>query len=283
MKTKTLSLILGMILLVGIVTAGTITNVLPVNLEIPSFIAGGKTSTTFSFDYPDVEDNYNNAPLVARVNLTSLDEEYPVWKGDFIMGMVANQYFLPTIFGEIFPINTIPMTCSENSTLSFKAKDKSAIQYIVNNIPNGTFYCYNPNYYMLQLDSNDKINLSISSNSALYPGEYSVSVELLEMEPDVNSPEIKLILDEPLIYSEEDKIHVQFNVTDMYEIRTVEYKITNPDLDSYYNSGWIEVQLNEETGLYEDYFDFSEYGLSTSGSYWIFARACDVLGNCREM
>jgi hypothetical protein len=278
MKTKTLTIILGMVLLIGIITAGTITDVFPVNLNIPDFIAGETTSTTFSFNYPNVEDNYNNAPLVVRVNLTSLDIDYSVWKGDFNLFMYAEQYLLPGFLR----YNAIPMTCSENSTINFKAKDKSDIQYTVNYVPNGTFYCYNPNYYMLQLDSKDEVTLNITSNSALYPGEYKVDIELLEMEPDSNPPNITMILNSNM-YSEEDKIHVQFDIADIYSIKTVEYKITNPDLNSYYNSGWIEVQLNEETGLYEDYFDFSEHDLTISGSYWIFARACDVLGNCREM
>jgi hypothetical protein len=102
------------------------------------------------------------------------------------------------------------------------------------------------------------------------------------MEPDVAPPEIDLVL-EGFIFNESEGIPIKLNVTDMYEIRTVEYKITNPDIASYYNSGWIEVELNETSGLYEDYFNYESYNLIESGSYWIFARACDVLGNCREM
>ena len=278
MKTKTLTIILGMILLIGIVAAGTITNVNPVTLNIPNFIAGGTATTTFSFDYPNVQGNYNNAPLVARVNLTSLNSVYPVWKGDFNLFMYAEQYLLPGFF----KYNTIPMTCSEQAPINFKAKDKPDIQYTINEVLNGTFYCYNPNYYMLQLSSRDEVTLSISSNPALYPGEYQVSVELLEMEPDSNPPNITLSLDQ-LLFDENDTIPIRLSVTDLYPIKIVEYKITNPNLASYYNSGWIEVQLNESSGFYEDYFDFPAYGLNTSGTYWIFARACDVLGNCREM
>ena len=279
MKTRIFTSILAIIFLIGIATAGTIENVNPIVLNIPDFIAGDTTSTTFSFDYPDVSGNYNNAPLVARVNVTSLNPVYPVWKGDFNLFMYAEQYLLP---GGFFRYNTIPMTCKENAPITFKAKDKPDIQYTINEVLNGTFYCYNPNYYMLQLDSNDKVTLNISSNPALYPGQYNISIELLEMEPDDSPPEIELIL-EDFIFGEDDTIPIKLSVTDIYPIKIVEYKITNPDLSSYYNSGWIEIQLNESSGFYEDYFDFSEHDLNTSGTYWVFARACDVLGNCREM
>ena len=280
MKIKTLSIIVGVILLMGIVMAGTITKVNPLTFNIPNFIAGGTATTTFSFDYPNVDGNYNEAPLVARVNISSLNSNYPVWKRDFNLFMYVEHCLLPFCLGGY--VTPIPMTCSEDAPINFKAKDKPDVQYTIDEVLNGTFYCYNPNYYMLDLDSRDQINLELSSDPALYPGNYSVSVELLEMEPDNSPPNITLFLDSS-IFGEEDKVHIRLSITDMYPIKTAEYKITNPDLSSYYNSGWIEVQLNESSGFYEDYFDFPAYGLNTSGTYWIFARACDVLGNCREM
>lgn len=275
---KILSVIIGIIFLIGIATAGTITNINPVQLSIPNFVAGGTTSTVFNFDYPNVDGNFNNAPLVAKVQISSVDENFPVGKEEFGLFMFAEQYLLPGFF----KYNTIPMTCSENAPIDFKAKDKPEVQYTISEISDGSFYCYNQNYYMLQLDSNDKVTLEITSNPAIYPGEYKVDVELLEMEPDSNPPEIELVSVGSL-FSEEENIPVKLKVTDMYNIKKVEYKITNPDLEEYYNSGWIEVQLNEDTGFYEDEFNFAEYELSESGSYWIFARACDVLGNCGEM
>ena len=171
--------ILVCVLLVGVVAAADrITNVNPLELYIPNFVAGGMTSTEFSFDYPNILENYNNAPLVAKVNISSLNDFYPVWKGDFYLSMVAKQYFLPTIFGEIIPINTIPMKCSEDGLIEFKEKDGTGIIYSIDEIPNGIFYCYNPNYYMMQLDSHDEVTLSIGSEPALWPGEYNVSVGL---------------------------------------------------------------------------------------------------------
>jgi len=286
MKNK-LTIILGMVLLVGLVTAaGTITNVNPIDLGvIQGFIAGGTTSTTFSFDYPgNLANDYNDAPLVARINIESLISEYPVWKDDFQLNMVAEQYWLPFVFGNSFPINTIPMQCSETAPIKFKPKDKPGWLYTIDQVPDGTFYCYNPNYYMMQLDSHDEITLSITSDPALYPGEYEIEIELMEMELDTSPPEIEFLI-EGYVYDEITPIPMKFNVTDMYEIQTVQYKITNPllSVDNYYDSGWITTTFNVTSGLYEDYFDTSEYGLMGSGKYWIRAYACDVLGNCREM
>ena len=287
MKQKILTIILAIILVTPLMFGGNITNVSP-SLDIPSFIAGDTTSTVFSFDYPEVEQNYNNAPLVAKVDIESLDSEYPVWKGDFQLNMIAKQYL---ILG-LFHYNTIPMPCYETAPIQFKAKDKPKIQYTIDNVPEGTFYCYNPNYYMMQLDSHDEITLEISSDPALYPGEYSVSVDLLEMEPDYTGPEIELI--EPSgedIFSgtNNDIIPIKLNITDMYAIdsETVRYKIIDLWLPSdgegvnmdYYDSGWIyDIEL-KESGYYEADFNMANNGLNESGSYWIYAEAKDVLGN----
>ena len=296
MKHKTIiPIIFGMILLIGVVTAGEIIPVEPWDLGKMSFIAGGTTSTEFSFDYPDVEVNYNNAPLVAKINVASLNLDYPVGKGDFQFSMVAEQYWLPFIFGNSFPINTIPMQCKEDAPIQFKAKDKSEIQYTINEIPDGIFYCYNPNYYMMQLDSHDDITLSISSNPALYPGEYSVEVELMEMEPDYKGPIIELI--GPLgdeIYSGEDTILIKLNITDMYNIddSSVRYKLVSLNLPAegqgllpeesneiIYDSGWITATFNKSSEFYEDSFEIPNSELIDSGLYWIYAEAKDILGN----
>ena len=292
MKSKIPTTILAIILVIPLViAAGTITNVTPA-LDIPSFIAGDTTNTTFSFDYPNVEENYNDAPLVARVNIESLDSEYPVWKGDFELQMIAEQYWL----AGLIHINTIPMECEENAPIKFKPKDRPGWLYTINEIPNGTFYCYNANYYMMQLDSHDEITLYISSDPALYPGTYSVSVELLEMEPDYEGPEIELI--EPSgdeIFSEENEtIPVKLNITDMYNIDddSVRYKIVDIGIPSegeglnitYYDSGWIyDISYNETSGLYEAEFNMTEHGLNESGAYWIYAEAKDILGNLGKL
>ncbi len=290
MKQKTLALIITAIFLVGIVTAGTITNLSP-SLDISNFIAGDTTSTEFSFDYPDVEGNYNNAPLVAKLNVISLDDEYLVWKGDFQFSMIATQYLFGGLLGDLIPYNTIPMTCSEDEPIQFKAKDKPEVQYTIDEVPNGTFYCYNPNYYIMQLDSHDDITLDISSNPALYPGEYNVTIELMEMEPDYEGPKIKLVKpSQDQIFSESNEIiQIKLNITDMYNIddSSVKYKIVNLGIPSegvglnatYYDSGWISEIEYTTSEFYEAEFNMTEHNLTESGFYWIYAEAKDVLGN----
>ncbi len=279
MKHKTLTIILGMIFLIGIISAtGTITNLSP-SLDIPSFIAGDTTSTTFSFDYED--DGFNNpdASLVLRANITSLIEGYPVWKKDFQLSGFIEQYSLLDLFlQKIFPLR-----CVED-TAEFRVQQ--GLLYTETNIPAGTFYCYDPDNYldMLELGRRDKTTLFISSNPALYPGEYGVSVELLEMEPDTYPPIIKLNLEKTL-FNEDDIIPIRLNVSDMYNIDYVEYEIINPELsENFYVSGWISANFNSDSGFYEDDFVINEHpDLNTSGTYWIKARACDVLGNCGDL
>ena len=354
MKQKTLTLIIASIFIIGIVTAtGTITNLSP-SLTIPNFIAGDTTSTTFSFDYED--DGFNNpdASLVLRVNISSLDLEYPlgegnivngywdeatqecrsapdrpsgtpyvpsepgvtsyqccfnhlkqqvdcnnasilwegfnkypVWKGDFQLSGFIEQYSLLGLFLG----NTFPLKCVED-TAEFRVQQ--GILYTETNIPNGTFYCYDPNNYldMLELYKRDKVFLDISSDPALYPGEYSVEVELMEMEPDNQGPVVELI--EPSgenIFSEQDKtIPIKLKITDLYNIdsASVKYKIVSYGAPSdgegidadYYDSGWIyEINYNATSELYEAQFNMAEHNLTESGSYWIYAEAKDVLGN----
>lgn len=292
MKNKKSITIFAVVLLIGIVTAGTITNLTP-SLEISNFIAGGTTSTTFSFDYPNTNDNYNNAPLVARVNITSLNPIYQVWKDDFNLFMYMEHCLLPYCIGGF--VTPIPMTCSENSPIQFKAKDKPDIQYTINEVLNGTFYCYNPNYYMLQLSSRDRVTLNITSDPALYPGQYNVTIELMEMQPDNQGPVIQLI--EPIgdnIFSEIDKVvPIKLNIADMYDIddSSVKYKIVSfgapsdgegIDVD-YYDSGWIYEIEYKTSGFYEAGFNMTEHNLTKSGSYWIYAEAKDILGNLGKL
>ncbi len=288
MKPKTSIIIGAIILLVGIVeAAGNITNITPLILNIPDFIAGGTTSTTFSFDYVDDEFNNPDASLVLRVNISSLNEDYPVWKGDFQLSGFIEQYSLFDLFlGKIFPLK-----CVED-TAEFRVQQ--GILYTVTNIPAGTFYCYDPDNYldMLELDRRDEVTLSISSDPALYPGVYNVSVELMEMEPDYEGPEIELI--EPSgdeIFSEQNEIiPIKLNITDMYNIddSSVKYKIVSLGIPSegeglnvdYYDSGWIyEISYNDASNLYEAEFNMEEHELTESGSYWFYAEAKDVLGN----
>lgn len=354
MKQKILTITGAIILLIGIVAAaGTITNLSP-SLDIPNFIAGDTTETTFSFDYED--DGFNNpdASLVLRVNISSLDlvyplgegeiingywdettqecrsapdrptgvpyypdedeptfrqccfnqahqqvdcnnpdilwegvNKYPVWKKDFQLSGFIEQYSLFDLFlKKIFPLK-----CVEDSA---EFRVQQGLLYTETNVPAGTFYCYDPDNYldMLELGRRDKTTLFISSDPALYPGEYGVSVELMEIELDNQGPEIELIKPSGgQIFSElNEVIPIKLNITDMYNIdnSSVKYKIVSLGIPSegeglnvdYYDSGWIyDINYNEATGLYEAEFNIQEHGLTESGSYWLYAEAKDMLGN----
>ena len=291
MKQKTIITILAIILVIPLVIAtGTITNLSP-SIIIPDFIAGDTIETTFSFDYEDDGLNNPDASLVLKVNISSLDEDYPVWIGDFQLSSMIKQY---PLFGIPFLEKTIPLKCVEDNA---EFRVQQGLLYTETNIPAGTFYCYDPNNYldMLELDRRDEVTLSISSDPALYPGEYSVEVELMEMQPDYEGPVIELI--EPLdggVFSGYDAIiPIKLNITDMYAIddSTVRYKIVSfffpsegeglfPEEDISYDSDWIyDIEFNESSGLYEDTFEMEYYGLEESGLYWIYAEAKDILGN----
>ncbi len=297
MKQKTLTIIFGMILLIGIVSAATFTGVSE-QITIPPFIAGDTTSTTFSFDYEN--DGFNNpdASLILKVNIESLEQQCPlplgdcsVWKGDFQLSGLIEQYSLFDLFlGKIFPL-----TCVEDNA---EFRVQRGLLYTETNIPPGTFYCYDPSNYidMLELDRRDKVTLDITSHPALYPGNYSVSIDFMEMEPDNQGPVIELIA--PLdgsAFSGVGTIPIKLSITDMYNIdpASVRYKIVNFFLpaegeglfpeqldDISYDSGWIyDIEYNTDSGLYEAEFDIANSDLINSGLYWIYAEAKDILGN----
>ena len=130
------------------------------------------------------------------------------------------------------------------------------------------------------------MTLEVSSHYALYPGNYSMSVELMKMERDTSYPVMNLILDgfDDFVFGVNDTIPIRINVSDMYNIDYVKYKITNPNVgENYYEGEWIFLEVGDD-GIYTDYFVIAEHlDLNISGSYWINAWACDILGNCGPM
>jgi hypothetical protein len=110
-----------------------------------------------------------------RINFSSKDSTPGVWKGDFILEATLNQYILP---GENF-YRTIDFNCTEASNIEFHSSNGIDLRYI-NNTPTGTFYCYNPNYYFLKLNSRNFVSLKIKTNPRLYPGNYNFTIEFLE-------------------------------------------------------------------------------------------------------
>lgn len=176
MSNKFLIFVLG-IFLVGSVFAGSLVNVTPEHFEIPNLYAGESFETSFSFEYPEDLENYNNAPLIVKVDIASNSVGYPVWKDDFEMKMVMKQYYLP---GNFF-YRTIPLTCTEESPLEFNSLEGIDLRYI-EDIPNGTFYCYNENLYILNLNSRNDVTLEVQTNIALYPDLYNFTIEFYKID-----------------------------------------------------------------------------------------------------
>ena len=172
MRYKLICFVLGMLLLMQSASAvGEITNFI-FNKPLPDFTAGEMVSSAFSFDYPNKSFIYpnqiDNAELVIVVNITSSDSDYPVWKGDFEMNgsmtvkrflVVEDEYEFECVEDELdvyYPFGIV------------KIKD----------IPNGTYYCTNPDMLQMKLNSNSEAALSLRSNPGLWPGSYNYSIGL---------------------------------------------------------------------------------------------------------
>lgn len=276
MNNKTYTILALGILLLGFgAAAGNITNINIIQ-GFSGMVAGSEIETIFSFDFRDDFDNKPDSSLILKVNIESLNDLFPVWKKDFSMSGFIEQQTL----GGLFKTN-YGLKCVEDFA---EFKTGRGIMFAEEILENGTFYCYDPNNYldMLEIDSRDEVHLNISSDYRIYPGEYNINIDLMEMERDTEPPQITFIL-EGGVYGDEDGFDVKFDVIDMYNIDEVKYKISDNLIEQYYNSGWIEAEYNSETELYEDYFNFEDNNLETSGEYYVWAWACDMLDNCREM
>jgi len=207
MKSKTLTIIVVSILLIGIVTAaGTIINISESLEIIPStFIAGSTTTAEFSFDYPDISETYPNqedyAPLMIKVNISSLEENYPVWKNDFELdGSLLNKRWW------ILPDTLYYFDCYEDDFTYYYNQQPQEIT----NIPDGTFYCFNPGFSAMRIDSSNDVVLNILSDPALYPGEYNISVGLYYPQEEYINIEVT-----PIVYHapEGENSSVEFNMS----------------------------------------------------------------------
>jgi hypothetical protein len=169
MKSKIITIIIGILLILPLtLSQGNITNLL-LNQPLPDFIAGETTATSFTFNYPHKSSTYpnqeDNALLVLIINLSSNDPNYPVWNGDFkLNGSINGETF--ECFENDFIIDFI---CNPNETIL---------------LPNGTFYCIKDNFLTLSLGSQNNVELSLKSHPALYPGSYNLSISLFY--PEIN-------------------------------------------------------------------------------------------------
>jgi len=210
MKQKIITIILGMVFLVGLVAAAnTLSNLEGITIPVSPVIAGNTFSANFSFNYFADGTNEDNSPLIIKLNLTSGDQtSFPVWKNDFeIDGFVKRSY----LFG-LF-IKEIPFNCSEESP--------QTINYVVGSEivspENGTFYCYNEEGN-LELDRHDNIFLNIKSHPALWPGQYNLTASLYYLN-DTYSPIVQILNKanfENVYYKSGNNIEVKADINDLY-------------------------------------------------------------------
>lgn len=275
MKQKTLTLIITAIFLVGIVTMLTgfvsaermIDNATGIYIE--DFVAGSTVQANFSYDYlRDRPENPDNSPLILRINITSSDEvNFPVWRGDFGVSGFIKRYIL---FG-LIPIGGKDFTCSE--------QESQTIIHPLGNEPvsaeNGTFYCYDPqgDLDFGDFNAHDIVYLDITSNPALWPGEYGLSAELYYL-TDTYPPIVNITNKadfETKYYRENDNFNIQVLVEEGGEISNV----------------WGTVYLDEENISFYPYDDsggtyyFSQMTPSDiqEGDYNLTIFAEDTSGN----
>jgi len=177
-KQIIIAIILG-VFFIGIVSAtGTISN-LQLSESFSNSFAGEEKTIKFNFDYLDEELNYNGSQLIIKFSVNSLDDNYPVWEEDF--GLRANVRER-SVFLDFFE-KDVDLQCNEVGDIELNRERGTGELYIIENQDNGTFYCYDPEAYLMSLDSHQEITLGVSSEQNLYPGNYNFSIELLELEP----------------------------------------------------------------------------------------------------
>ena len=224
MNKKILTIIFGMILLAGgVLAANSLSNLQGIDMPI-GVISGNTFRANFSFDYIDNLENRDNSPLIIKLNLSSENQEnYPVEKGDFeISGFIEKKSF----FG--FWTKTTYFDCSEDAPLLI---NHSIGSEEISEIPDGTFYCFSESSD-LKLNEKDIVYLDITSNIALWPGQYMLTAELFYLN-DTTNP-VVIILDKDYFNQYfRDGSYVDFNA-----------KITDGSLISNYNSKIITPLMN---------------------------------------
>jgi len=140
-------------------------------------IAGSSDYFEIQFSSSLDPTNYCPYPLVLRINATSKDPEHPVWKGDFSMhGSLKS--------GNENPISMVCMDnwedIPETDFITEFYRNEIRDAYKGNPIPNGTFFCYNQREFpVVKSGAVNLLNITVTSNPALYPAEYVFSTELM--------------------------------------------------------------------------------------------------------
>jgi len=213
MKQKTLTIIFGMIFLISVFSsgilsaeyAGVLTDTSEISID--DFISGNTASANFSFSY---EDYYGTSeyPHILRINISSSDSQYLVWKGDFELSGYVRKYTFFNVFH-----TDIELNCSESPSLTIE----HPLGTNTLAVPNGTFYCYNTTSEKInELDKNDKVFLNLKSHIALYPGEYTLTAEVFYLN-DTKAPIVSIInknVFETNYYRDFSDIEVVAEITD---------------------------------------------------------------------
>jgi len=216
MKQKTLTLIIASIFIIGIVTASFVSADRIIDnatgIYIEDFVAGSTVQANFSYDYlRDRPENPDNSPLILRINITSSDEvNFPVWREDFGVSGFIKRYIL---FG-LVPIGEKYFNCSE--------QESQTIIHPLGNEPvsaeNGTFYCSDPegDLDFGDFNAHDIVYLDITSNPALWPGEYNLEAKLFYLSDTY--PPIVIITNKDAFnryYRELDNIEIHAEINEV--------------------------------------------------------------------
>ena len=229
---KIIFALMGMVLMFGIVSAEhSLSNV--VGIDIPSdVVAGSEFEAGFSFDYYYGGDNEEGSPLIIRLNITSVNESYPVGKGEFVIsGRIEKSWFFNVL------TETVDFDCSEDEqqTIVHPLDAQNVVA------PDGVFYCYNEDGD-LALNEHDDVFLDISSHYAIYPGLYDFSAEMFYLS-DERAPFVNITNKDMFVryYREIDNVLVRATIED----------------GSGISQQWSSVMINgvEVFPLTYDYFD----------------------------
>lgn len=269
MKQKTLTIILGMIFLIGIVAAAnTLSNLEGITIPVSPVIAGNTFSANFSFNYLADGTNEDDSPLIIKLNLSSDDQtNYPVWKGDFeIEGFVDKCIW--NILGVCVYSKTVYFSCSENETqIIINPIDTTTI----NNISNGTFYCYNADGD-LKLNEHDEVFLNITSHPALYPSQYTLMAEMFYLN-DTTAPLVVILNKNDFdgYYKAGSYVNVKVNITEGRGLSSYSGTIFTPSVNYTYSlaknsDGFYYFMENLPSGISEGDYLFNITAVDTSGN-----------------
>jgi len=274
-QTKFLTIIVG-VFLIGVLSSGVVSANREISdmqgIDIENFIAGTEVTANFSYYYLERGENVNNSPWILQFNISSLNENYPVWKEDFEMsGYIERcKYDIGTGSAGWCLLGTeiIPFECSEvsNQTIEHPLGSESVTA------ENGTFYCYN-HTTDLDLKRYDNVFLNIKSHVALYPGNYELSAKLFYLN-DTYPPIVNIL-------NKDDFENTYYKSGNNSEVRV---SVADVNLDEsemwgkiYWNGHETLLNKNKVDGLY--YFSKTLPDEIPEGNHTIEIFARDIFGN----